>query len=88
MDTTGILFFSCKKLPHKNLIFFSGDLVDGPDVNGVSANVVCSPRSRSARSATEHNQIYGTDIKAATYYYNCWVNEFPQDLSKSIFKCR
>ena len=62
---------------------FSGDLTDGPDVNRESAKVQCSPRVQGGGFVGDYNSIHGTDLKQeAGTYYNCWVNDFPQDLSK------
>jgi len=52
----------------------SGELVDGPDVNA-NAGVKCSHRTVVPEIAKERNEPY------RVYWYNCWVDDYPQDLS-------
>ena len=54
----------------------SDDLEEGPDVNGVSNNVKCSPRTVTGLRARE------LGIPYVWYWYNCWKDDYG-DLSKS-----
>ena len=55
----------------------SDDLEEGPDVNAVSNDVKCSPRTVTGLRARE------LGIPYVAYWYNCWKDDYPADLGKS-----
>ena len=70
---------SVKKYLPRQFPIRSADLEEGPDVNAVSNGVKCSPRTVTGLRARE------LGIPYVAYWYNCWKDDFPADLGKSVW---